>query len=178
MRLRTRGESPGRNVGGRNRLRTRTERQGQDLGCGLGQRQGASIISGTRLSTQGQASQSPGHRDEIWDKAQQAGMGSGGRDQTQDGAWEPGEGPDWSSASRTAGSGAGTLTWNVPAAFQQLLHQREQRERDLECQTNTPLMPSEQSLSSRRFPAPTMTWGGLICGFCFSSVGMQGFVQT
>lgn len=75
---------------------------------------------------QGQASQSPGHRDEIWDKAQHAGMGSGGGDQIQDGAWEPGESPGCSSASRAAGTGAGTLTWNAPAAFQQL-HQADGR---------------------------------------------------
>lgn len=55
---------------------------------------------------------------------------------------------------------------------------REQRERDLECQTNTPPMPSEWPLRSRTFPVSTMTWGGLVCGFCFSSVGIQRFVQT
>lgn len=49
---------------------------------------------------------------------------------------------------------------------------------DLECHKNIPRMPSEQSLSSKTFPVPTVTWGGLVCGFCFSSVGIQGFVQT
>lgn len=48
----------------------------------------------------------------------------------------------------------------------------------LQCHTNVPHMPSEQSLSSRTFPAPTATWGGLVCGFSFPSVGIQGFAQT
>lgn len=48
----------------------------------------------------------------------------------------------------------------------------------LESHMNLSHIPSEQSLSSRMFPFLTVTWGVMVCVFSFSSVGIQGFVQT
>lgn len=106
----------------RDRYRTRTETRGQSLGCGLGHSQEAGIIPGMRLST-GTTPTKPRTQ------GQDLGRSSAGRDQTRNGAWEPGEGLGWSSASRAAGTGADTLTWNVPAPFQWLLHQAGSRAR-------------------------------------------------
>lgn len=74
-------------------------------------------------------------------------MGAGGSDQTQDGAWR---GPGLELRQQELEQ---ALTWNAPAACQQLLHQAGSRALGaLEYHTNIPHMPAEQSLSSRSFP--------------------------
>lgn len=91
----------------------------------------------------------PRHRDEMWDKAQEAGMGSGGRDGST-ARMEPGESLELRQQELEQAHSPGVLL--LPPAG-------SRAQGALECPTNIPHTPSEQPLSSRTFPVPTgVTW--------------------
>lgn len=154
----------------RDRYRTRTETQGQSLGCGLGHRQEAGIIPGMRLST-GTTPTKP--RTQGQDLGQSSAGRAGLRRQGPDSEWSLGawRGP------RVELSQQGSRNWSRHTHLEcscslPVAPTSGRQAGALECHTNIPHMPSEESLNSRTFPV------GLVCGFCFSSVGIQGFSQT